>query len=63
MTQILISLINKCAQGIGFVHQRDTVALLSLFCARSGADAEGSKQQDWRGSAGHVALVPARFLR
>lgn len=38
MTQTLISLISKCAQGVGFTHQRDTVALLSPFCAGSGAD-------------------------
>lgn len=29
MTQILISLMNKCARGVGFAHQGDTVALLS----------------------------------
>lgn len=29
MTQILISLINKCARGVGFAHQGDVVALLS----------------------------------
>lgn len=30
MTQFLISLINKCAQGVGLAHQRDMVALLFL---------------------------------
>ena len=57
MTQILISVINRCVQGVGFVHQRDTVAFLSLFCAGHGVDAEGPKQRDLGGAQPAAQLL------
>lgn len=57
-----LSFFDKHAQGVGFAYKMNVVALMSLFCTGSGVDAEGPKQQDRWGSAGHIALMPAGFL-